>query len=1130
MITWNVSGIMSCAPHVSDILNEGCVDIFGIAEHWLSPHNIHFLDSIHPLYNYHAICDSTLYTKRHPIGKGGVCLFWKKTIDNYVLPIDISSDRIIGIQYQLSTNQFIYIFQVYLPCTNHKNNVFNDCLDTLYDIYNMYCDKGLVIFMGDFNAKLIANSYNTRDKRFMQFLNDCNLFPTNLLNSCYGPSNSYVSYDGSCSSLIDYICMPVESLDLVTHCEVADDCCLNLSRHRPIFCCLNVQCTSSYTDIIRNCINWKKCDPIHTNLYEQSVSQNLGNINVCDMGADRYYEILCNTLCDSANTVFPMKRYRPFLKPYWCDELTSMHRTMKRARDEWCRAGKPRGHIHREYTEYKCIKSKFRKKLRQCVNQYLRNCDDKLEETSLSDSEYFWKIINSRRKCSTTSNVGDGIVFNGQMYRNRDDIADQWGEYFKVLYSPSDLPQFDEQWKNLVTSHVNSTFSEMRLDSTVRVESHVVSDCIKALSKGKACGPDLITHEHLIHCNNVISKPLAELFTYMLQTGVVPDNMKKGNIITLHKGGRKRKDDPSCYRAITLSSTILKLYELIIMNQCKDKILRRINKLQGGFQSQLGCIMSSFALRECLHYSRECSSAVYLCFLDARQAFDRVWHHGLFYKLLSLNSNLDQKINSNYLIAIREMYKNSKCRVLYKGKYSCEFTVSQGTRQGGKLSPLMYLVFIDGLINELQMSDLGLSIYNIYFGSPTVADDMTLLSYSRAGMECMLKICYDYSLKWRYLYNANKCATVIFNEQKSSSRLPFYLGPDPIPFANGYKHLGVKCDNVLSSSESMRDACNKLRGTYLNICNIGIDPEHFSAKTLSHIYSSTIVPKAIYGCELWNNYSKHDENQLNLAHKFCIKHMQGFNKSMSTNYSLCTINCTSISDMIDIKKLSFFGQLCRLDPKYLIKEIFNNRLIRFLNVDKQTLGFIPDVYTLIVKYNLMDYLWSYIDNGIFPSKNQWKVILQRHIVQQIKNDTYNQLILQNVDATNIINNTIISEQYSPLWILAQINPKLKFVCKILLRTIGQLISRPYLNTCKRCKLSNENCIVHIMCYCHKKEMQRALLYEHLYRCIDHDTFLNFVNSDAKTQCLNLLELSSNITDGHFSNYHLTKCMVNLMYR
>ena len=66
---------------------------------------------------------------------------------------------------QLYPGKYFFIFQVYLPCSNHPVEWFYDYLLTLYDLYNLYCDKGVTIFMGDLNAKLAyANSYSSRDR------------------------------------------------------------------------------------------------------------------------------------------------------------------------------------------------------------------------------------------------------------------------------------------------------------------------------------------------------------------------------------------------------------------------------------------------------------------------------------------------------------------------------------------------------------------------------------------------------------------------------------------------------------------------------------------------------------------------------------------------------------------------------------------------------------------------------------------------------------------------------------------------------------------------------------------------------------------------------------------------------
>ena len=91
----------------------------------------------------------------------------------------------------------------------------------------------------------------------------------------------------------------------------------------------------------------------------------------------------------------------------------------------------------------------------------------------------------------------------------------------------------------------------------------------------------------------------------------------------LFKGENKRKANLDNYRAITLPSCLLKLLERIL--------LTRIHPLQGGFQKCLGSLMTYFMLREAIYFAKENSSKLYVCFLDVKKAFDRVWHDGINY-------------------------------------------------------------------------------------------------------------------------------------------------------------------------------------------------------------------------------------------------------------------------------------------------------------------------------------------------------------------------------------------------------------------------------------------------------------------------------------------------------------------
>ncbi len=234
-MTWNATGIMSSSSYLCNLLRTRKIDICGISEHWLSESNVHFFDSLSNNSRCHVVCDSSLAIgNQRRMGKGGVAIMWQNKYDYCITPVDIDDDNIAGIQMQISANDYMYMFQVYLPCSNHSIDIFADYIWRLYDIYNKYADNGTVVFMGDFNADISISANNPRTRLLRRLLIDCNMLAVNTLPECRGSNCTFVSYDSTCRTTIDYICLPVETADLVLFSEIIDDDCLNVSRHKPV--------------------------------------------------------------------------------------------------------------------------------------------------------------------------------------------------------------------------------------------------------------------------------------------------------------------------------------------------------------------------------------------------------------------------------------------------------------------------------------------------------------------------------------------------------------------------------------------------------------------------------------------------------------------------------------------------------------------------------------------------------------------------------------------------------------------------------------------------------------------------------------------------------------------------------
>ena len=299
---------------------------------------------------------------------------------------------------------------------------------------------------------------------------------------------------------------------------------------------------------------------------------------------------------------------------------------------------------------------------------------------------------------------------------------------------------------------------------TPTITSRELEQAIANLNKGKASGPDNVSPEHLIYIGKTTLHLILLIFNYHLTSQHTSKNLKKDLILPFHKGKGKDTQDPQNYRGITLTSTFAKLLELVL-KPSMDKSLKADcipDEQQFGFQKNHSCIMTSCTL-ELIIESNTCQKrTTYVALLDAEKAFDKVWHDGLFHKLDKTN------IDPSHNALLRSFYNNLESQVFWDGKTSESIPILQGVRQGGVLSPLLYNVFIDGLIKLLKEKNLGCHHLNQYTGVIVLAD-VALVSTSPGELQEMLDVTHEYTKTWRYRINPAKSSIVIFNIKQDTT-------------------------------------------------------------------------------------------------------------------------------------------------------------------------------------------------------------------------------------------------------------------------------------------------------------------------------------------------------------------------
>ena len=120
-----------------------------------------------------------------------------------------------------------------------------------------------------------------------------------------------------------------------------------------------------------------------------------------------------------------------------------------------------------------------------------------------------------------------------------------------------------------------------------------------------------------------------------------------------------------------------------------------------------------------------------MCSLDAEKAFDCCNWSVLFEKLY-----YEKHIPLPVVKLLKSLYENGKYSVMYNGQRSYWFDASQGVFQGSILSPHLYNIYTEELLNTInEQQTAGTSIHGTFTGIVSYADDIILLSPTRSGLQ-----------------------------------------------------------------------------------------------------------------------------------------------------------------------------------------------------------------------------------------------------------------------------------------------------------------------------------------------------------------------------------------------------------
>jgi Reverse transcriptase (RNA-dependent DNA polymerase) len=292
---------------------------------------------------------------------------------------------------------------------------------------------------------------------------------------------------------------------------------------------------------------------------------------------------------------------------------------------------------------------------------------------------------------------------------------------------------------------------------------------IKAQEGEKSCGSDGI-HIRLLKAfiNTNLITLLEKLFLLCIQTGRTPQAWNRSEIHLLSKDPKKRRDTNNL-RPITIICMFRKIFERLLLQTFDEEGWARVHPAQAGFRGGYSVITNAAVVHHVLSTKMRATAV----FLDLRAAFDVVSHQRLAQVLADRGCpRAICKVISSL------MFEDVWSQLLINGGVSPPFQRTQGVLQGSPLSPALFNLFIDELLQLLNAG--ALDVPNCLF----YADDGVILAHSLAEAQQLLHVAGEWVSKVGLSFNVRKCAVL------GSARVQLTLQDEVIPVTDVYTYLG----------------------------------------------------------------------------------------------------------------------------------------------------------------------------------------------------------------------------------------------------------------------------------------------------------------------------------------------------
>lgn len=321
----------------------------------------------------------------------------------------------------------------------------------------------------------------------------------------------------------------------------------------------------------------------------------------------------------------------------------------------------------------------------------------------------------------------------------------------------------------------------------------MVCRAIKELGNNKSAGTDQIPNEALKAAPASWAPLVMKLIQLANNTGELPSSLLEARITPIFKGKGPEDDagvdDPTRYRPISVGTALYSVLAKLAYSQIREPVERHLNPCQSGFTAH----RSTTDNLRLLTAIRGTAGTKWVAMLDLVKAYDSVNRAKLLRKLHEAQMAVGDGAPQWAFSLIQAAYASTnKAVIRVKEGLSDPVTVEGGVRQGDPHSPLLFNLYIDDLMNELDpaqveaqgglpVGDTGIRIYDLAY-----ADDIVIFASTASELQAQLDKAAAWAARNGMKFAPSKSCILTNSDEEAQ----LTIGGDAIPRAKETLYLG----------------------------------------------------------------------------------------------------------------------------------------------------------------------------------------------------------------------------------------------------------------------------------------------------------------------------------------------------